>query len=262
MHAQPGTQTNLVNALGASEPASLVSLVRGATLVLAALWARVLLSAAGMFMDRVEFWFAPVEFGGGRLVIWRILEGFSFSLGIVFVAAALGGWWLMTVASPGSERDEPQVARPKLRLSIRILWIVLLGFAAITGLVWIITMVFGLSSLLVDVAAFLVIFVYAGAGAVQMIWVKSLSERIPDPGLGKFAGMMIWLFPLLAAVGCLILISPVVAFILELVIMMRLHSRLRQVRAEANAQGAEGFASWWPASTGHSGPTGTPPSWR
>ena len=57
-------------------------------------------------------------------------------------------------------------------------------------------------------------------------------------------------------------ITTVVAFILELVIMMRLHSRLRQVRAEANAQGAEGFASWWPASTGHSGPTGTPPSWR
>lgn len=174
----------------------------------------------------------------------------SQMLSIAASLALLAGWWLLATTDPAQEgRDESITARRLLRIALGVQVVCTVGSfalllaspslrlamtpagtggpgsplgALLSNPAWLMTIGLGL----VNFAALVTSYI------TSMIYIRGLCRRFPNPELERFAGVMIWLGPVLSTVGIVICVGPLAALICRVVIVLRVHAALRRVEQE------------------------------
>lgn len=150
----------------------------------------------------------------------------------VLTVAILIGWWLVTTPDPGVA---PRWDARRTRRWVRITVIIQIGASLLqmfstlatpalqTGgmAVWIV----GIGVALVAIGAWIAAFF------AQMLYLRWIARRIPDPRVVEWTKMMMWLGPLLYTVGMLALfLGPLAAMILYLIMLNWVRKDLKRIR--------------------------------
>lgn len=246
--------------LDGSSYAYVEGLVRGARLALVGIGAQVVLAVMtiGISLVGVAHAMANMSSQGGPagsnpaqftyvppgwMTVLQVVLGI---VGVLAAAVSAVGWWRMTAQdlSLDVDRSAPQ-RRKGVRLLVGFGFLLLLAYQA---------MVFASPSapaqsfafsgpLLTSVALGLLYWVVLAAGAaLQVSYVGWLGERVRQPSVITQAKIYTWLVPVLLTVGACLVVGPLAAWVLQLIVVMKLSSalgeRLRTHPGEASARPA------------------------
>lgn len=162
-----------------------------------------------------------------------VVEALATMGGLVLGLVLLYGWWLLSTPMPMHESTRMD----KARIWVRGLLIANAGLTAlqfVTGLAMGVSgsagsagvgaigilMVVGVLSTLVSVAGYV----------VQMLYVAWLGQRIPDQDIHRRGKRNAWLVPVLATVGAIIIVGPLIALILYWNLVDALRKQLKHLR--------------------------------
>ncbi|MGH7132186.1 MAG: hypothetical protein ACREJO_09610 [Phycisphaerales bacterium] len=174
----------------------------------------------------------------------------SQMLSVAASLALLTGWWLLATTDPAQEgRDESITARRILRIALAVQVFCTIGSFALqlsspsmrlamtpagtggpgspfAGLmsnpIWLLTI--GLA--LINFAAIVTAYI------TSMMYIRGLCRRFPNPELERFAGVMIWLGPVLSTVGIAVCVGPLAGLICRVIILIRVHRNLWLVQQD------------------------------
>ncbi len=200
----------------------------GVFLILAGIIAQILLGVTAAFVG-IAFSAA----GTGGIGGMQILMNF---IGLAITVVLILGYWRFTEPDPGfTGLEQPQSARQVARIAV-------IASAVVAALQFVLAFFLsagpggagtatgvGLVSLLVGLAGLV-------AWAVQffaiMLYLRWLASRVPDEKIVKRTKTYMWLLPVLATVGAiLLLLGPLVALVLYWNLLDRFRKHLKAIRA-------------------------------
>ena len=203
------------------------ALCRGIRLIFAALVARVLIIVIGIVVGLLIGINADSISPGVESLAMGLAALADAAVAIVLIV----GWWLFSTPDPSiTSANTGDTARKFVRITVLISGVA--GILNSTGETYQVTV----ASPLVFLAAALAIIVLVAwivSFFASMVYIRWLAKRIPNERVDRAAKRLMWLGPLLMTVGmfCL-MIGPLVAFILYIILILRLQQNILAVQAE------------------------------
>ncbi|UYV12970.1 MAG: hypothetical protein NCW75_01485 [Phycisphaera sp.] len=211
----------------------LAKLHRGATIVVVTILVMVVFAVLSF---GVGMYFAASSASGTAPAL---LEGVLGLGGLALGLVLLYGWWLLSTPMPMHESTRMDTARRWVRG-------LLIASAALTAAQFVVGLALGASSPTVPagsagsagmgavgilvVAGLLSTLVGVAGYVVQMLYVAWLGQRIPDQDIHRRGKRNAWLVPLLATVGMIIIIGPLIALVLYWNLVDALRKQLKHLR--------------------------------
>ncbi len=174
--------------------------------------------------------------GGG--VSLAVLEGVMGLGGLALGLILLYGWWLLSTPMPMHQSTQMDTARRWVRG-------LLIASAALTALEFVADLAMGppagSASPAGSAASMSAMVLLGGLGllsalvgvagyVMQMLYVAWLGQRIPDQDIHRRGKRNAWLVPVLATVGVIIIIGPLIALVLYWNLVDALRKQLKHLR--------------------------------
>lgn len=214
--------------------AYLATLHRGASIVVVTILVMVVFFVLSF---GVGMYFAASSPTGTAPVVVEALASIG---GLVLGLVLLYGWWLLSTAMPAHKSTHLDKAR---------IWVrgLLIASAGLTALQFVAGLAIGVSpastapsgpgtagasmGAIALVGGFGLLGTLVGVGGyiVQMLYVGWLGQRIPDQDIHRRGKRNAWLVPLLATVGAIILVGPLIALILYWNLVNDLRKQLKHL---------------------------------
>jgi len=170
-----------------------------------------------------------------------LVEGVTGLIGLAIGLVLLYGWWLLSTPMPMHESTRMDKAR---------IWVrgLLIASAGLTALQFVAGLAIGVSTAPTtptgpsaagaSVGAFAFVggigllstLVSVAGYVVQMLYVAWLGQRIPDQDIHRRGKRNAWLVPVLATVGAIIIVGPLIALILYWNLVDALRKQLKHLR--------------------------------
>jgi hypothetical protein len=255
--------------LVSAAPEYVATVRKGATVILGAIVAQVVVQAAGLVAGlAAAFFVAQAGVGAGAGVGgtgWLdVINVVTTTLGLVGVLLTIVmgvGYWLFTSPDPGYKSIERGVSARKLvRASSVVLAVAALlqwvgqastgftgalGPAGLGGLGGPVGggLGFGVAIAVLIVGSLVLVVAWVVQFFGAMRYVSILASRMPDEKLAARAKTYVWLLPLIYILGSCVVVGPLVAMILWAIMLMNIRSRLGEVLLEQQGMGpARGLA--------------------
>lgn len=208
----------------------LATLHRGATIVVVTILVMVVFAVLSFGVGMYFAFSSPS--GTAPALVEGVLSLGGLALGVLL----LYGWWLLSTPMPMHESTRMDTARRWVRG-------LLIASAALTAAQFVTGLTLGVSSptgpggsagmgavgILVVVGLLSTLISVAGY-VVQMLYVAWLGQRIPDQDIHRRGKRNAWLVPLLATVGMVIIIGPLIALIIYWNLVDALRKQLKHLR--------------------------------
>lgn len=140
----------------------------------------------------------------------------------------LVGWWKITTPDPSLHHAD---TRPNHRAAARIWTTIFIAYWIASSIFMYAIMFMNAGSpmsfqytLLISAPGFVAFLLLIPLYIYVMLYLQWLAFRVPDRSSYKLAKTLVWLAPILATVGyCIAGLGPIAAFILSLILLLKLH---------------------------------------